>query len=160
VIVELTWGEVRQAAIVAVLRQVANLEAGRKDAHGGEAGDGWGKHVEGCCSELAAAKGLGLYWSGSLGVLRAPDVGGRVQVRGSQHAGARLIIRDDDADDAIFVLVVGRLPKYQILGWIRAGDAKRQEYRGDPTDTDREPAFFVPRAALRQINRSTQEVGR
>lgn len=149
--VTLTPPELYFAANMGVLRQCTNLRDGRVDAHGLPLRDekGWFYSILGCCGELAVAKALGIYWSGNLGDLKADDVG-ELQVRTSTKKLARLIIRDTDRSDRVFVLVCGLPPELIIHGWVKAGDAKRmEEFRTDPGE--REPAFFIPRDALRPI---------
>jgi hypothetical protein len=151
--VTLTWSEVMQAAMVGVMRQTTNLRDGRKDAHGlGSELDGWGLHVEGCCGEMAAAKALGVFWSGSHGTLRVPDIGEQFQVRTrtlrTQQSNS-LILHPSDLDDAIFILVLGRVPAYEVAGWIQGAAGKRPEHWKDPAGG--RPAFFVPPSVLRPI---------
>jgi hypothetical protein len=57
-----------------------------------------------------------------------------------------LIVRDDDAPGARFLLVTGQCPRYCVRGWILGADARRDAWR--QTHGDREPAYFVPHAAL------------
>ena len=152
--VSLTWSEVTQAAVVAVMRQVANIRDGRKDAHGlGPTTAGWGIHVEGCCGEMAAAKALGVFWTGALGNLRSPDIGQRIQVRASTLRDARLILHKDDDDAAAFVLVIGTIPEYLLAGWVLGADGKQESYWTDPKGG--RPAYFVPQARLRPMSTLT-----
>jgi len=151
VIVNLTWSEITIAAWAAVMRQIANLRDGRVDAHGAEDGDGWGKHVEGAIGEYAASKALGVFWSGAHGILRAPDIGGRYEVRTRFARSGSLIVRTTDRnDDAIVVFVLGELPTFNVVGWLRVGDGKRSEYWTDKGN-GRPPAWFVPCSALRPL---------
>jgi hypothetical protein len=49
-------------------------------------------------------------------------------------------------------LVVGRIPTFRIVGWIPGKDAKQEKYwRTDIAN--REPAWFVPQANLRDIEK-------
>lgn len=103
-------------------------------------------HVEGALGELAVAKALGMYWSGSINGFRAPDVGQSIQVRTRSRHDYDLIVRDSDADEAAFVLVTGSAPEYHVRGWMRGALAKRDEYRQE--HGGRPPAYFVPAAHL------------
>lgn len=145
--IDLTLDELTQAAISAVLRQVENLGIGRRDRFGPEDLDGWGVHIEGAAGECAVAKALGAYWAGK-GTFRGGDVGD-LQVRTSERDDARLIIRPDDPPAAIFVLVTGKAPRFDVRGWIRAHDAKRREWWSDPNGKGF--AYWVPARALRDI---------
>lgn len=148
VLITLTWLEVVQAATVGLMRRIKNQQLETPGANGIPAeAPVWDVDIEGACGELAAARALGLYWSGAAGVAKLPDVGGSVEVRTA--AQGRLILRPDDPDDRRFVLVIGRVPTFDVCGWIYAGDGKRPEYAKAPNG--RPPAWFVPRSRLRPI---------
>lgn len=146
--VTLAWSEVMQAALVAQMRRVQNMAAGRNARFGAERGDGWGYDIEGACGEMAVAKHFGLYWSGAVGNLRAPDVG-PLQVRTRAKPYHDLILHPSDANDDAFVLVTGLAPTFRLIGWTVGHDGKRDEYWADPAGG--RPAFFVPQAALKPI---------
>lgn len=146
--IRLTNSEMLTAASIGVRRQVQNLAAGRTDAHGASPEDGWTPHVEGCAGEMAVAKAFGMFWSGSLGDLRADDVG-QLQVRTGMRHDHKLILHHRDPDDRAFVFVTGRMPNYVLHGWIMARDGKREEFWADPARG--RPAFFVPQSALRSL---------
>lgn len=147
--VTLTWSEVFTAAFVGIVRQVQNLQKGRRDAHGAATRDGWQLHVEGALGESVVAKHLGHYWNGHFGDLDAKDVG-KLQVRTSEGENNRLILHETDPDDDIYVLVVGSPPRYRIAGWIKGRDGKQNAYWTDPRGN--RPAYFVPRHALRPMS--------
>jgi hypothetical protein len=143
--VTLARHEIELAAGVGLRRQIEALLAGRPDRHGFE-GSGWDVHVEGACGELAVARFLGRYWDGSNGTYRSrPDVG-RVEVRTRSSHSYDLIVREDDSPDTAYVLVTGSCPRYWVRGWIRARDARRDEWL--QTHGGRPPAWFVPASAL------------
>jgi hypothetical protein len=95
-----------------------------------------------------------------IGTVNTFKIGGDVgsyQVRTRRHSSARLIVRELDRDNDIFVLVLpldasGRdhalvsHPNWRMSGWIRGEDAKRFEWRDDPRE--RGAAYFVPQSAL------------
>ena len=146
--VELTLPEVYQAATVGIMRQICALRDQRPGAHGIPANAKvWQYNVEGCCGELVVAKALGLYWSGALGNLRVADVG-KYQVRTRSKAWYDLTLYPKDDDHAIFILVLGRAPIYEIAGWILGANGKRPEYWKSPNGR---PGFFVPRGVLRPL---------
>lgn len=146
--VQITALEFVHAANAGFLRQASNLLHGRKDAHGFE-GDGWKTHIEGAVGEFAVAKALGLFWPG-VGRLRAPDVG-ELQVRSTPHPGGRLVIHPGDKDGDAYVLVRGELLRYEVVGWLRAGEGKLDRHWRDPTGKSRS-AYFVPAAELHDIS--------
>lgn len=146
--ISLKWHEVLMAAQIGVVRQVQSLKKGLRDKHGHE-GAGWNLHLEGCCGELAVAKALNQFWDGSVNSFKVGgDVGG-LHVRTRSKHSYELIVRDDDPDDAAFVLVTGTCPEYRVRGWILGGDAKRSEWR--QTHGGREAAWFVPHENLHPI---------
>lgn len=141
--VKLTPGEIAAAGAMGSLRQVSAIAKGRPNAHGlDSARDApWEIHIEGVLAEFAVAKCLNVYW-GSLGNLRDYDVGMNCDVRGTKHRNGRLIVHETDPDDRAFWLVRGSCGDYEVCGWIMGRDAKRAEFRADPTGG--RPAYFVP----------------
>jgi len=145
--VDLTWGEVFQAGLIALMRMVKNLQVGAKERYGAQ-GISLDYDFNGCLGELALAKWTDTFWSGSLGNYRARDVG-VWQVRAAGRLDGRLILHPPDSDDDQFVLALvphDMLPRVFLRGWTRGRDGKRQEYWTDP-NTGR-PAFFVPQEIL------------
>src|SRR4030095_6377338 len=82
----LTRSEMFHAVLVGSERQLDNIFAGRQDAYGQTAEDGWRSHNEGAAGEAATAKYFGVYWNGALGNLRAPAVGGAPVRTRSRHS--------------------------------------------------------------------------
>ena len=150
--VTLEWFEVLLAATVGVRRQLEALRSGRPDCHGFDGATGWQVHIEGACGEMAFAKATGRYWSGSINTFKAGGDVGNIQVRTRSRDDYDLIVRDDDRDEDIFVLVIGKAPTFRVVGWIQGAEAKRPSWRH--VYGARPPAFFVPQAALFPISRS------
>lgn len=144
-VMQLTAHEIFHAALVGVTRQIDNLRNHRLDRYGASTEEGWRLHIEGACGELAVARYFDRYWSGNLGNLQAPDVGA-FQVRTRPRPDGNLILHPSDADDEEFVLVTGTAPRFELRGWIRGAEGKRQEFWKDPAGG--RPAFFVPASAL------------
>lgn len=143
---------IRRAARAGVERQLRNLARG--DAHGFN-GDGWGVHVEGAAGELAFATAHGLPWidvADDFSTL--PGDVGPFQVRTTARMNGSLIVHERDPDDAPFVLVTGRVPRFVLRGWLYGREAK--DSRWWRTDTGR-PAYFVPQSALRPIPAKAME---
>lgn len=141
--VKLTRAEMFEAAIAGIMRHIENLGV-RQDYHDIPAEFSWQADIEGAIGERALAKALGIYWAGR-GQFRGSDVG-RYEVRTTRHATGRLILHPADADEAIFWLVTGADGTYQVRGWIKGCDGKRQEYWADPKGG--RAAYFVPQSAL------------
>lgn len=145
-IVLLEWYEVFLAAEVGIQRQIAALRAHRPDRFGYD-GLGWTEHIEGATGEMVVAKALDIYWSGSVDTFRgASDIAGRIEVKTRSRDEYELLVRPDDPDDSAFVLVVGRAPRYRIVGWLYGREAKRPEWLAG--HGGRPPAYFVPQAEL------------
>ena len=157
-VVTLSWQEQLFAGQAGLMRRLSALSRQRCEPYGPPTVDLWGNDIESCGAEAAVAKLLDRYW---LAVVARPqelpgDVGD-VQVRSTQRADGRLIVYERDPDDARFVLVRGRFPTYDVVGWLRGRDAKRRHfYRVDV----KHPAFFVPADALASMQILTDEVAR
>jgi len=145
--VKLNAHEIGAGARVGVARHWEAVRKGRTDRHG-FSGDGWGVHIEGALGEIAAAKALNVYWDGSVNTFKADDLTG-IQVRTRSKPDYELIIRPEDSEESVWVLVTGKYGTYTVRGWIRGKDAKRQEWLAN--HGNRPPAYFVPTDALKPI---------
>lgn len=141
------------AAQAGTRRRIEALRLGRVPVYGDtKVHAEWGVDIEGAAAEMAVAKSFNLFWTP---VVREPkeldgDVGfglQALQVRSTPRDNGRLILHDRDADDAVFVLVTGRLPEFHIRGWTtgREGKQARFQHPGDGR-----PAYFVPQESLHQ----------
>jgi hypothetical protein len=144
--VTLTPSEMQQAALIGAARQIESLRAGLKDAHGFK-GTGWSEHIEGACGELAYAKVANRYWPGGVNTFKDADLLDHVQIR-TRSGGVcvDLIVRNGDADNDIYVLVVGKAPDYIVEGWTIGSIAKQRKYL--QSYGGRPPAYFMPDADL------------
>lgn len=113
-----------------------------------------GIHIEGACGEIAAAKALGRYFSGSYNTFKAADLGEKLQVRTRSSHDYELIVRNDDNPDHAFVLVTGTAPTYCVRGWAYARDVMRQEYMANHGGIN--PAYFVPAKALKPVRKGNK----
>ncbi len=141
--------ELSMAAQVGSRRQIEALTKGLPDKHGFGGEDGWTVHIEGACGEMAVASALGRYWSGSVNTFKSGGDVGTVQVRTRSRHDYDLIVRRDDRDNDIFILVTGLAPRFEVRGWIRGADARRSEWLR--THGNRPAAYFVPQTALMPI---------
>lgn len=146
--ITLQWNEVSLAAWTGMQRQMKALAASRPDRHG-FTGAGWSEHIEGACGEVAAAKALGVYWTPTVNTFTAGGDVGALQVRTRSRDDYELLIRPQDRDEDVFILVRGKSPSFSVVGWIRGRDAKRAEWMRE--HGGRPPAYFVPDAALQPI---------
>jgi hypothetical protein len=151
VAVQLTNREMAMAADCGIMRNIAAIIDERDDAYGLDEDDGgWSKHVEGACGEVAVAKVLGRFWSPTVNVFNAPDIGRTIGVRTRSRHDYDLNIRPNDKPQHAYVLVTGRAPNFIVRGYIIGADARRgkwlRDYGGRP------PAWFVPQASLLDID--------
>ena len=106
--------------------------------------------IEGFCSELAVSRVLHFPWVPSTNSFKGADIASNVQVRSTTGENHRLIVRWGDPVDNIYVLAVGRRPKYRIAGWMHGREAKNHRYWKD-VGNGREAAFWVPQHSLHSI---------
>ena len=148
--VVLSWSEVSTAVDVGKFRQIRSLQKNLKDKHGFNGDNGWTIHVEGAAGEMAFAKVMNVYWNMACDVFKAPDIGGNVQIRTRSKDNYELIVRPDDSDTDVFVLVTGKAPNFCVRGWIAGKDAKQAEW--SKTYANRPAAFFVPQSELKDLS--------
>ncbi len=149
-IVKLLWFEVRYAAQIGLERRVRAMERGHQDCNLRTDSNRWTDHLEGACAEMAVAKYLNRFWSGSIDTYRVGGDVGRYQVRSSAHI-PELCIRERDRDEELFIKVFGAVPTFTLLGWMRAGDAKQPGWLHDRGNGG-PPAFWVPPTELQPMN--------
>lgn len=149
--VTLTGYDLVWATSVGARRHIQALLKHSQNAHGLDDDDteGWTKHIEGACGELAAAIVTGRHWGATVGTYDQGDDIHGCQVRTRSHHSWDLIIRKKDRDDAVFILVTGAAPVFRVHGWIVARDGKRDEYLQNHGGRSRE--WFVPQAVLAPI---------
>ena len=147
-LVTLTWTECRVAVTAGTHRRLVNLEKRSHEVYGQVAdGTQWDVDIEAVAAEMAAAKGLGLFHglADSAADDRAGDIAPGVQVRHTRRQNGSLICHDRDPDDHRFVLVVGSLPTFRVVGSIMGAKAKDKRFWR--TDV-RTAAYFVPQSEL------------
>jgi len=136
--------EVRMAASVAIERRIASM--GRlHHAYGYDGANQWENEIQSAAAEMAVGKALGRYWDGSVNTFKRGDVGD-VQVRWTAWPNGHLQIRPGDADDDTFILVRGSIPKFTVVGWFVAREAKRPDWEWD--DNGRPTIYRVPNDQL------------
>lgn len=161
---KLTNAELMQAALTGSMRRITSLKEGvDNNRKCREPKSSWANDIDGAAAEMAVSKHLGRYWSAHVRQFTGDDVPGGVQVRSTTYEQGKLIIRDDDPDDAFFVLVVANAPTYSIRGGIFARDAKIDAYFRACDPSEGSPAWWVPQDALVDldvINPKVREIRR
>ena len=145
----LTDFEMRMAAHVGIERSIQSIAMGLKDAHGFDGDGRWDINIEGAAAEQALAKYLGRYWGGDIGTFKKPDIGKNIQVRSTVLRNGSLIIRENDNENDYYVLVTGKMPDFEIVGYILGKDAKQNEYWKQPNE--RPGAWFVAQDRLKKF---------
>lgn len=146
----ITPDEWKMAIGVAADRQLSAIKKDLKDSVNKKKHwvDDLTYHAYGVIGELAAAKVLGLTFTGSVDTFRSEsDLAGKVEVRFRSNPAWQLIVRDNDKDDSKYLLTRGVPPgAVEVVGWIMGRDAKKQEWLH--TYGNLRPAYFVPDSAL------------
>lgn len=161
VAITLTWPEMYLASHAALMRRIGNMRRCIRGKYGAPEDEGaWEPDFFSCQGEMATAKYLNLFWSGTVGLYGSVDVGGEsgVETRTRRKHWHQLILHPDDKDDRPHVLVSAHNPPtFQLVGWIYGGDGKLQKFWSDPAGG--RPAFFVPQEELRPIDELKAIIG-
>jgi hypothetical protein len=135
-----TESELHLGMHVGVLRAIFALRAELEGKYGCE-DTGCAAHINGAIGEMMLAKHRNLFWTGTVGTVRASaDVGGYLQVRATELRHGKLIAHPPDKDYQPFVLARILLPEVHLVGWLWGGEAKQKKFWRD--DVAR-PAFFA-----------------
>ena len=137
------------AAWCGTRRNILSLTQGDRPGYGCPPDKAWDFNIEGACGEMAAAVALGIEWVPTINTYQArPDLGEGVEVK-TTTANRRLLIRPNMKDSRTVVLVVGRSPIFNVVGFINVQEAKRIGKIEAPAN--RPPAYFVTQQQLRPI---------
>lgn len=152
--VHLSWYEVYMAAWVGVSRRCRSLAKGRRTAGdaSGSNENGWTNDIEGAAGEMAAAKAIGVYWSGSVDTFKdLLDVSDfEIRTRTKHHY--ELFVRPADPDNRLYLLVTGRAPDFRVIGGLTGTDAKKADWLKNH-GKGYKPAYFVPTEELISIEK-------
>lgn len=148
--VTLTWSEVAMAGFVGAMRNVSALRRNYRPGNYAPKDDAWTLSIEGAAGEIAVAKHLGLYWTGTIGEIDRDDVGPYQVKANCSRRLDDLIIQPQNRIDRIYIGVLSFIPRMIITGWIDGVDGKVEQYlrEGAP---GRPPAYFVPRGVLHSL---------
>jgi hypothetical protein len=136
-----------KAKEIADKRTEENIKQGRSGRYGAEVGDVELDYV-GVPGEYAASLALELPYSFEYRSPQPVDFGFNFQARTSTRVPSDLMLHPDDKDDHIFIKVMKRNEiVYELMGWITAGEGKKQGVWADRSREGR-PAFFVSHEKL------------
>jgi hypothetical protein len=153
----LTRAEMGWAKQIAQHRQSESERKGLRDSHGFNGLNGIDLHLLGCVGELAVARMLNQEWDATVNTFKAPDQAGIVQVKTRSNHTYELLVRPDDKDNEIFVLVTcENFYNCRIHGWLWGRDAKKDEWK--QKHGGRPAAWFAPHEALNPIDTLIAEV--
>lgn len=159
-IVSLTYAEMQLAYTVSVQRQVMNMKVGARDTYGAaQFNNAVALNMNGCAGEMAVAKYLNLYWSGSVGNYNASDVGGMVEVRSTTHDKGCLILHKEDKPGLPYVLCYNDpgTPVFDLKGWVWGKMGMDEKFWRDPQKTNRH-AYFVPQHELFRVEELKEQI--
>lgn len=139
--------ELIQGAMIGIMRTVVSITRGHENKHGLDNQD-WNRDVNSALAELAVAKAFNKYWAGHVNKFKGTDVG-EWQVRYTKSDNNRLLIRDADNKQHIFIMVTGYAPTYILQGWIYGYEGCIDKYKDAPRD--RPVAYFIPISQLRSM---------
>lgn len=131
--IKLEWYEQVTAGVIGVLRRVESLRHGlTHNPPRPELEEKYGhlmaRDIEAAGAEVAAARMIGRYWYAGVNQWDQCDVWPDVEVRWTEYKGGRLLLQKKDKPDSPYVLVVGKFPDYEIVGWIRGRDGQREDW--------------------------------
>jgi hypothetical protein len=91
-----------------------------------QAKDTWDCDIEAACSELAAARALDRFWSGSVNTFQAPDLPGphHIQVKYTHYGTGELILHPRCPDSDLYVLVTGKVPRFIVHGYMKGSEVR------------------------------------
>lgn len=155
--IKLSKSEMLQGALWGCMRNIENRMKGLQDKYGANSErNGWQISIVGSLGEIAVCKYFGIYYNAEMNNFKAKDVGGKYQVRTSPYDNSYLCLHKEDADDDIFIAVIGYADTFRLIGYIRAIEGKRSKYWCDKWNTGR-PAYWVPQEDLKPIETILQE---
>ncbi len=105
--------------------------------------------VDAACAERAFAKALGIAWNRNVGTYQRENAG-LYRCKYTSISNGRLVVRRDDAEDGIYVLLVGSGLTYEIKGAITGAQARQIGEQAAPNGG--EPAWFVSQKQLKPIS--------
>jgi hypothetical protein len=148
--VTLTPREAAEAERVGRARYDESIGSRRRD-YWGMGKDSSESHEFGAKGEFAFCKMYGILWDKAVNQFAVPDIRGQVEIRTLRDSSrVNVKVKPKDRDDAIVVLMrrlPGKKERFEFVGWVFAGDVKKDEFWKDPGGRGAY-AWFAPKAAL------------
>lgn len=150
-IIKLSVMEVKVAALISVERLCSNMSKGKTMGHGYDKQDEWEVGVQGAGAEVAVAKFLNVAYCGHCDVYHSiPDIGVCTEVRWTRLQS--LIVRPIDEIKSNYIVVTGRVPEMNIIGWMSGAEAKQDRYLTDFGNSNRPKCYGIPFKDLHHMN--------
>lgn len=141
--------DLQEANEIALKRMEGVREMGLRDKHGAESDRNFKYHLLGARGEIAFRKFIGSQDKITVNTFKSiPDISG-FEVRTRSNEDFDLIIRKDDPDDRIYVLVTGEGCQFKIVGWLKGQEKYNFDYK---TFNSRPKAWFIPKEKLHKIS--------
>ncbi len=147
--ISLDKNEARIAALTGVERKLESIYGKYdRDEVGNEKykTNSWDYEINGAAAELAFGKYRGCYWGAGVNTFKKADLGKTLQVRHTDRDNGRLIVRPGDNRSHKFILVVGKIPRFRIVGWMLGKDAMVDRYIDNPNRGKQ--CWMVPQSEL------------
>ena len=146
--ITLNYWEAFTACNVAINRRLqARFKKSPDSVFGVKKSDGWENDIEGACAEMAFCKIHGLYWDASVNTYKLPDIPDtNIQIRSTTYDSGKLIIRENDPDNDIYILVIGQMPNYKIIGGIQGKAGKHERFLSNPNN--QAPCYMIAKHYL------------
>ena len=135
--VELDNGEILMATMLGLLRNSVNRAAGVKDRKKGDL-DPSRMDIDGMAAEVAFCKFQNLYPDFSISPQKLTydcltKDGNKVDIKQTHYPDGRLLVNTDKAgaETTHYVLVVGRVPKFRMVGYVEKEDVFVDENLAD-----------------------------
>jgi len=150
--VSLAKHEVSYARLIGKIRNDEAIKAGKKNPLNKNATFEEDLHVHyvGAAGEMAFAKAMNYYFDATVNTYKNGYDVHKMQVRTRTKDYYDLIVRSNDKDDDIFVLVLKNEDSFKICGWIKGSDAKKKQYIKNYGYMN--PAYFVPQSDLNPMH--------
>ena len=140
-VVTLTDDEILLASMIATRRYQHDMNNGSMSATGQRGPFQY--YLDQALSESAFAKHQNWFWSGA-------PLQSDVAICHRERVGQDPYVTSELDDKAVVVLVAGVCPEFSIVGWIRARDARRDEWK---QTTRGRTLWFVPVDQLKPITK-------